>query len=333
MKEYYLHTNKKNELDFSAIYEVENCKAKRLFIDEKAIGYKIIHYLKSFNKRDAIDILDGENLLTAIYKRDEIYKKYKSLRKYDKTLKLINEPGEFYSRIYRPIISSKKLFLSEEKIEKVIQNISGRYDLSIPRNEEIMIASINQLAILTDELNLIFKTLHPTKDNYKSYGHNIRNLLILVCTEVEAQLKGIIKSNSSHLKTNYKTSDYYKLNDILKLAEYKVAFSYYPSIELCSPFKSWKNNKPTQSLKWYDSYNAVKHDREGSFDRANLRDTIDAVSALAILIIAQYGNKISYWNERIGNYYSLEKLPSWNILDHYLPPFENCNWEVKTIII
>lgn len=196
-----------------------------------------------------------------------------------------------------------------------------------------MIGSINQLAILTDELNQIFKTIHPVKNNYKSFGHNLRNLLILACTEVEAQLKGIIRANSINQRTNYTTKDYYKLRDVLNLNEYKILFNYYPSIDLCSPFKKWKQDKPTQSLKWYDSYNAVKHDREESFDRANLIDTINAVSALAILIVAQYGSNISYWNERIGNFYNFKNLPSWKPTDYYLPPFENSDWILKHMAI
>lgn len=332
MKEYFYHTKKQNNLNFYNLYQVESNKACRLYLDEKTVDYKIIQHLRT-NKRREIEIFNGENLLTAIYKRDTIFSQHKSLKKYDKILKSENEPGIYFSRIYRPFIPFDKMSLSTEKIEKKIQNESGKYDLFIPRDEEIMIASINQLTILTDELNSIFKTVQPTKENYKSYGHNIRNLLILACTEVEAQLKGIVKSNSLTTKNNYNTKDYFKLNEILKLAEYKVSFNYYPSIELCSPFKNWKQDNPTKSLKWYDSYNAVKHDREGSFHRANLMDTIHAISALAIIIIAQYGNKISYWNERIGNYYNFQKVPSWKLLEHYIPPIENTNWQIKKLNI
>jgi len=328
MKKYFFHTRKQNDLNFHDLYEIENNIAFTLSLDEKTEDYKIMHHLKKNNRRE-LEILDGENLLTAIYKRHTIYSDYKKLKRYDKILETKNEPGEYFSRIYRPLLPFNKLSFSTEKIEKLIQHESGKYDFFIPRNEEIMIASINQLTILTDELNSIFKTLQPTKENYKSYGHNLRNLLILACTEVEAQLKGIIKSNSQTTKNSYNTKDYFKLKEILKLAEYSVGFNYYPSINLCSPFKNWKDDNPTKSLRWYDSYNAVKHDREGSFHRANLIDTINAISALAILIVAQYGIKTSYWNERIGNYYNFHNMPTWKLLDYYLPPFEETGWRTK----
>lgn len=331
MKKYIFHTRKQNNLNFHDLYEVENNIAFTLYPDEETIDYKIMQYLKK-NSRKEIEILDKENLLDAIYKRHTIYSDYKNLKKYDKVLQAKNEPGEYFSRIYRPLLNFNKLsLLSTEKIEKLIQHESGKYEFFIPRNDEIIIASINQLTILTDELNSIFKTLHPAKENYKSYGHNLRNLLILACTEVEAQLKGIIKSNSQNNKNIYNTKDYFKLKEILKLDQYSVGFNYYPSINLCSPFKNWKEDSPTKSLRWYDSYNAVKHDREGSFHRANLIDTINAVSALAILIIAQYGMKTSYWNERIGNYYNFHDVPVWNLLDYYLPPFKNTSWRIKPL--
>lgn len=128
MKEYYLHTDKKDELKFKDIYEVENKKASRLYLEEKTFDFKIVHSLKKYRRRDAIEILDGEDLLTAIYERDEISKDYKSLKKYDKIVKLLNSPGEYYPRIFRPIINKEKSFLSQEKLEKTIKIISGKYD-------------------------------------------------------------------------------------------------------------------------------------------------------------------------------------------------------------
>jgi len=330
MKHYYYLTEKGTKTSYKYIYEVENDKAIRLMLIEEIVGYSISHHLTP-NKKTEIEILKGESLLNAIYQRDKIYKNYKDLKKYDKVVEVKNEPGIFYPRIYRPILPSQQSSSSIDELKNTIKDHSGRFEVFMPKEEEIMINAINQLSILTDELNSIFKTVQPTKENHSTYGHNIRNLIILVCTEVEAQLKGILKVNSVVIKNSYNTKDYVKLKEVLKLDQYKVKFNYYPSIQSFSPFKNWDINNPTRSLKWYDGYNAIKHDREGEFKKATLNNAISAISALAILIIAQYGDKISYWNERIGNYYNFQTLPSWSLLDFYLPPIEKSNWTKSSL--
>ena len=93
------------------------------------------------------------------------------------------------------------------------------------------------------------------------------------------------------------------------------------------PFKSWNASSPTKSLNWYDDYNAIKHDREQKFHKATLLNTINAVSAIAILILAQYGPSLIYWKERISNFYTISEEPKWNLQEYYLPPLENGKWE------
>jgi hypothetical protein len=45
------------------------------------------------------------------------------------------------------------------------------------------------------------------------------------------------------------------------------------------PFHGWTAAQPTKSLVWYDGYNLTKHDRKTHFDKATLKNCIDAVSA------------------------------------------------------
>ena len=51
-------------------------------------------------------------------------------------------------------------------------------------DENVIAVSIGQLLTLTSQLQGICQTVHPDIENFKAYGHNIRNLLILACTEV-----------------------------------------------------------------------------------------------------------------------------------------------------
>jgi hypothetical protein len=76
----------------------------------------------------------------------------------------------------------------------------------------------------------------------------------------------------------------------MKLQDYGVYFSSYPWMPFVTPFKTWEDGAPTKSLPWYDAYNAVKHDREGQFERATLECAFEAVAGCLVMLLAQYGH-------------------------------------------
>ena len=53
------------------------------------------------------------------------------------------------------------------------------------------------------------------------------------------------------------------------------------------PFEDWKKD---DSLKWYQDYNKLKHNRTSEFSKANLYNVLISFSALRVLLFAQYGN-------------------------------------------
>ena len=59
-----------------------------------------------------------------------------------------------------------------------------------------------------------------------------------------------------------------------------------------TPFAQWSDVAPTKSLAWYDAYNAVKHHREAEFSKATLEVLLDAVAALHIMQVAQWGPEV-----------------------------------------
>ena len=67
-----------------------------------------------------------------------------------------------------------------------------------------------------------------------------------------------------------------------------------PWIKPVAPFNSWDERSATQTLPWYDAYNAAKRDRESELKRASLRLAFDAVVACAIMIVAQFGEVFGF---------------------------------------
>ena len=54
------------------------------------------------------------------------------------------------------------------------------------------------------------------------------------------------------------------------------------SIQLV-PFRGWNLAQPSQSLSFWDAYNAVKHDRISNYQKASLENTLNALAGLYII--------------------------------------------------
>jgi hypothetical protein len=211
-------------------------------------------------------------------------------------------PNEYHARMIRPILFPALPFLSHVN-EPTILDIAAK--------------SLGSLASLVERLQSICRVVHPEAAS-STYGHEIRNLLILACTEVVASWRGILEANGI-VKGRMDTNDYVKLNDVMKLADYSLSLPYFPWLPSFQPFLGWRVDCPTQSLKWYDAYNAVKHDREGNFDRATLQHAMEAVCACFVMIHAQFGYGVTSRGagHDVQKFFLLTGQPSWAFEDYY----------------
>lgn len=223
--------------------------------------------------------------------------------------------GEYYPRIMRPIIGEGSI--------KPGQTLRNFYDCSVLSNIQ------KQEEILIETLETVFRSIHPHESNFEVYGHQIRNLIILASTEVESSLFAILKANNvSSINKNYTTNDYVKLNNILKLYDYEVSLNHYPWMKPVSPFRDWDSDIPTKSLNWYNSYNKIKHNREIEFNEAKLIHSINAIVAVHILLISQFGTWGTY-----NPYFNVSNMPNWQREELYIPPANNDEWISKNIEI
>lgn len=298
---------------------------------KKYIEQNQIHRIleKSF---EYCTIKNNDSPLSALFKYGKIYSEG-NLKVRDYRLnKLIQQPGDFHPRIFRPFIQERESirFGSESKIEKLKEEVF-RFPDFIPHDFRLQIMAVNQLGALKEILLSILDTTYPATGNLKVYGQKTKNLLVLSCIEVETQLKGILKANESAPKKNYTTHDYVRLKEILHLDKYSVKYSYYPDLKTFKPFNKWIVSKPTNSLIWYDSYNAIKHNGELDFNKATLENAISAFSAVAIILKAQYGDYIPFWEEKIGNIIEINNTAIWKTDEMILPPLVREGWNAKKI--
>ncbi|WP_158912723.1 hypothetical protein [Caulobacter sp. S45] len=195
--------------------------------------------------------------------------------------------------------------------------------------DRIAIAKIRgQLSVLTRTLEELCQTVHPEGANLDVYGHDIRNLLILACTEVEAHWRGILQANG--LKPDRpNTADYVKLCRPMRLTDYAISIAAFPWLEPIAPFRTWgASDKPSQDLPWYQAYNDTKHDRDGRFARATLRSAIEAVLASVVMAVAQFGLERALGDGAllIANYTFVE-APMWKVGEIYTPAYDVAGWQ------
>lgn len=171
-----------------------------------------------------------------------------------------------------------------------------------------------------DAVESLFLYVEPAKENLPTFGHKIRETLILACTEVESAWRSVLEANCNKKKASYSTNDYYRLVEPLRLKEWAVVLKDYPNLGDFSPFASWDETRPTKSLAWYDAYNAVKHHREERFQQASFETLINAAAALHIMQAAQFGPEIYdrfFGNERSPFFTSSH--PAHDLSDLYAP--------------
>lgn len=118
-------------------------------------------------------------------------------------------------------------------------------------------------------------------ENYNVYSIEFANQLNSIGSELDLFFKVASKFGLDERKD---ISDYYK-----KINEY------YPDIKnqeiiivdkknmKIKPFEFWSKNKPSQSLKWWEAYNNVKHGRVLNKKEANLENVLNILGALFIL--------------------------------------------------
>jgi hypothetical protein len=217
------------------------------------------------------------------------------------------EPGQFYPRMVRPI--------DQHPFDPVGWSPSARsesHNLAVSRG---------QLLALSEQLAQICQTVHPVDRTLDTFGHDIRNLLILASTEAEAHWRSILIANDVQ-QSHYSTQHYVLLADAMKLYDFEVSFPQYPWLAPFKPFYGWRDtNSPTRDLPWYDAYNAAKHDREREFERATLRCAFEAVSACAVMLVAQFGQPAALGRE-FSSRLRICAVPTWPLSEVYVMPYD-----------
>ena len=260
-------------------------------------------------------ILDEEEIVEKIAEMSPTLSGYKKYWCNYRLKRLKLDYGQCYHSIYRPILI--ETFFTDYFSSRHNESIPAETykDLPVINHQEYS-NQLRQLEIILDDIEEIFKVIAPHSNQFSVYGHAIRNIIILACTELDARMQSILVSNGvQSIGKYFEMLDYCKLKDALKLDEYELSFYRYGDLGTFSPFSTWESDK---QLYWYKSYNQIKHNREKHFAEAKLFNAINAIMAYAIILIAQYGYRNDLWNETVGKIIQIGIEPSWNLEDLYI---------------
>jgi hypothetical protein len=277
----------------SEVWKIDDDEAVRLGITNARGG------AGTYFKRN-----DGETIWDAIHRQAAGWFEPTGTNPFHES---VFEPGQFYPRMARPT--------NEAPSETLGGNpgaASGSNFIALARG---------QLKALTRQLDQICQTVHPVDETLFVYGHEIRNLLILACTEAEMHWRGILVANGID-QARYDTRSYVKLHNPMRLGDYTVRFPAFPWLPPVCPFGGWgSTGNPTQDLPSYDAYNATKHNREGEFAKATLAHAFQAISACVVMMVAEFGPTAGLDEDpELSSFFQLESVPAWPLSDVYLNP-------------
>jgi len=151
---------------------------------------------------------------------------------------------------------------------------------------------------LDSEMDRITRYVEIGPNNYKTYSIQFVHLLLATCSEVDVVCKVLCKkANPSEKPENIHQYQQILTAHYPGLHSVRVTVPRHGKMILV-PWGRWgKGSNPD----WWSIHNKVKHQRHEYFRQANLRNTVNALAGLFVLICYLYKGEINQKQE----------LPTW----------------------
>lgn len=147
----------------------------------------------------------------------------------------------------------------------------------------------NYLISLEYEIETLSRYVEFVEDNFKCYSIEITRLLMSAAAEVDVVCKQICKNANTNSKASsiggYKPEI---LASYPNIVNFKVIIPRY-GLELV-PWDNWKKEGDSPPF-WWTANNKVKHFRHTHYKKGNLKNALNAVAGLFIMILYLYKDK------------------------------------------
>lgn len=144
----------------------------------------------------------------------------------------------------------------------------------------------NYFLCLEDDLLNLSRWIEFAEANFGCYSIELARLLMTCSQEADV----VAKALCARINASAKAGGIHKYRDVLvnyypKLAHNKIEVPRF-GLKL-TPWENWAEADKTPD--WWTANNKVKHHRGDHFDRASLKNTLNAAAGLFTLLILYYG--------------------------------------------
>lgn len=120
-----------------------------------------------------------------------------------------------------------------------------------------------------------------SKDNENTFSNEYAGLIQLIGSEVDVVFKEYCdRSESERLSIEFYCN--YVREDWPEIVDQELEVHRAESLTI-QPFEGWRCDRPSQSLKWWEAYNNIKHGRVRNKKEASLKNGLYALGALYML--------------------------------------------------
>jgi len=148
----------------------------------------------------------------------------------------------------------------------------------------------NYILAIEDDLDRLSRFIEFDERNFDCFSLELSRVLLLSCAEIDVVCKQICKKINQNSKAknikNYR-DEIMGASSLSTTHELKVLLPRH-GIELI-PWSSWSETKGVPI--WWTAYNKIKHERNGEYHRANLRNALNAAGGLLIMVLYLYEDK------------------------------------------
>jgi hypothetical protein len=142
------------------------------------------------------------------------------------------------------------------------------------------------LLSLEEDLHQIARFIEPAPENLSAYSSELASMLLAAGSEVDVLAKMICQKvkkeskakNIGHYASTIGTAYPSVGNFRVEIPKFGLKLH---------PWENWAKSPRTSPL-WWKAYNQVKHERNAHFNQANLKNTLNALAGLYVLVLHLY---------------------------------------------
>lgn len=164
----------------------------------------------------------------------------------------------------------------------------------------------NYFLAIERDLENVSRYIEFTEDNYDVYSIELAHLLLTSASEVDVVAKGICRFLVNNNRAQ--SINAYRIIVTQYLPELTQEIVFIPRYNISlRPWSNWINIE-NQNPVWWRSYNNVKHHRQEHFSDANLKNVLNAIAGLLVVVFYFYRLKFISEQMQIRNNKDVTRL-------------------------